>query len=206
VNRKEFFTEVANVVTPYYLQKMKWAYELGKDLHRINPDRIEGGRYFDHPRAVDCILLKYGEHSPKSLIVGLLHDVVEDCFVPQNMLVRLFGNDIARGVHMISKVTPVFDCVTGEITRKVKKSNAEYFGSLVLSKLWLQRCKVADRLHNLSTMPLEIWGKQKCLEYVQESDEFISPMARKVGRSLAKAYFQEFEAQKVRVAKLANSL
>jgi (p)ppGpp synthase/HD superfamily hydrolase len=123
----------------------------------------------------------------KLIVVILLHDVREDYSTPdkvpqglpvvtEEIIIRLFGADVAFDVELLSKVAD------GE-----KKDSDTYFFELRQS--W-RAClvKLLDRLHNLSTMQ-GAFSRTKQVEYVAEARKDILPIAR-----FARRAFSRFEA------------
>ncbi|KKU50741.1 MAG: hypothetical protein A3H69_00260 [Candidatus Sungbacteria bacterium RIFCSPLOWO2_02_FULL_47_9] len=146
--------------------------------------RRDGGeRYFEHCRRVTLILLETDSPNAPQIISALLHDCVEDCFIPRDIIRDLFGDGVASAVEVLSKKTPCYDKSNGSIAEKKKKSTDEYFGALRASPEWVRTVKLADRLDNLRTM--HVWSKERKQKYVVETLQYIIPIADETHAALA---------------------
>lgn len=175
---------------------LKVAYEQAKHLFRWE-FRRDGKRYFEHLKSVTDIVLKELPHpSLNKVIVAMLHDMMEDTEVDFQTLKRIFGEEIATAVNLLTKKTidhympdsPERDQVAAMATKEEKeafykqnkknlkpfKENwyySELFGSandLAIS------VKIADRMHNLRDM-LGSTHPDKIVEYIEETEQFILP-------------------------------
>ena len=113
MNRDNFFETIDKKVGLEDREKIEWAYALAKQFHR-EQKRDEGVRYFEHCRDVSLILIKYGPTNPDEIIVGILHDIYEDQFVPRGMIKQLFGREITTSSttdphksHLIHSLTMI---------------------------------------------------------------------------------------------------
>lgn len=129
-----------------------------------------------------------------SIIIALLHDVVEEDPAYAAVIERDFGPDVAKGVWLLSK-KKWQDCMTSEekkeyetsddarkhaIMMQVKKErNHEYFKDLPTLELKYLLPKLADRIHNLKTLK---WSPQDEIERkLQETkDYFLRPEIKKL--------------------------
>ena len=110
MNRREFFEKVIKCANqnPEELQKIGWAYWLAKETHR-NQKRDGGERYFEHCRRTAIILMEHGKTNAQEIMMALLHDCVEDGYVPRDIIEKLFGKEIAEGVGLLSKCETTID-------------------------------------------------------------------------------------------------
>lgn len=185
VNRETFFAKFNTILDEEDVSRIAKAYWLAKETHRTQK-RDGGERYFEHCRDVACILIDSGSViDPSETIVALLHDCIEDGFIPQDILVSLFGRYIADAVALLSKLVPVYDPQTGHIVEKRKKTQEEYFGAIASASRWIRRIKLADRLHNLQTMGS--WDRARQQKYIAETETYILPIARMTDQILAEA-------------------
>lgn len=152
--------------------RVMFAYDRVKEWHR-GQWRRDGGRYFEHPKAVAAILLMLGITDADTIIAALCHDVKEDCSVTLEQIESEFGTAVARIVDLVSKEAgPGF-------------SEDVYFATLTASgepRAWL--VKLADRLHNLATLTLDPdrieWCNTKKIEQVEETRAKVLPLAVKL--------------------------
>lgn len=83
--------------------QLRMAYEQSKQLFR-GEFRRDGKRYFEHLRSVTDIVLKELPHpSLKKVIVAMLHDMLEDTEIDFETLCKLFGEEIATAVDLLTK-------------------------------------------------------------------------------------------------------
>ncbi len=110
------------------------------------PLRDNGMPAYTHSIAVANILLELSAPSAEMLTVALLHDCVEDipdCTV--DFIEKEFGKDIALSVSLLTKQTgPRFNY-------RERKTMTKYLFA-ILSDPIAAAVKVADRMHNNSTM------------------------------------------------------
>jgi len=140
------------------------AFNFAKDKHS-GQKRISGEEYFTHPFRVTFNMLK---HSPDAdtIAAALLHDVVEDCNVSSLELNQLFGNDVARLVNGVTKISSIEmkDKVLGlEFSKNHFSSQVDSYRKLLTAMAGDPRVliiKLYDRLHNTQT-----------LEWLPENDE-----------------------------------
>lgn len=188
MNRKKFFSLLDGMASEDILQVQK-AYWLSKNAHRVQKPRDTGERYFEHPREVALLLIEHGYKDKNILTKALLHDVIEDTNTPVQIVVDLFGHNIWQGLSLLSKVIPVFDPVTGEISGRHKKPIEEYYAEISKADPSIQAVKIADRLHNLRSM--KAWGREKQVKYAKETQQYILPIAQKADARFAKELFSE---------------
>lgn len=184
MNRKEFFEKIYRhgFVSSSDIPRISQAYWLAKEIHR-SQKRDGGERYFEHCRRVVCILLKYKSKKTEEvlsisaeIISALLHDCVEDGFIPTDLLTKLFDRHIANAIDILSKVTPVFDKNTGAVKEKIKKDPETYWQTIAKAPMWVRRIKLADRLDNISAMV--VWPEKRQRKYIIETEKYILPIAR----------------------------
>lgn len=157
--------EVFSVLTPFFIQKelskIESAYNLAKLAHGYKDVQIreDGSRYIEHPKAVMMIIfMLFGIKTDlKSLLISLLHDTKEDVYlIIEAMIVLMFGKSVARSVMFVTKD---------------KNSKPIYFPRLLSCNDWRAVVvKLADRIHNLSTLGSCTKEKQK--KQVQETEEY----------------------------------
>jgi (p)ppGpp synthase/HD superfamily hydrolase len=111
-NRKSFEDRIEPLFSPRECFQLKLAYFISKNAHRpqvrkeLDPVTRKPLRYFEHPRRVELILTdEFRCFDLVTLIVALLHDVLEDCsnVVSIEMIEACFGAEVARCVRMLTK-------------------------------------------------------------------------------------------------------
>src|SRR5215813_4049154 len=109
--------------------------------------RASGDAYFEHPLEVAAILSRM-KLDTASIITALLHDTVEDTEATLDQVRGLFGDEIARLVDGVTKLSRI------ELQSDQTK-HAENFRKLVLAMsadIRVLLVKLADRLHNMQTL------------------------------------------------------
>ncbi len=182
MTRDKFFKTIDKKIGLENREQIEWAYSLAKQFHR-EQKRDEGIRYFEHCREVALILIKYGPTTPDELIVGLLHDVYEDQFVPRGMMKQLFGSAVNEALKALSHEKPFYKS-HGKIIKTVENKK-EYFESIRQSSALVRRVKLADRLHNLLT--LDFCKPEKRVRKIKETREFVLPIAQETDARFFKA-------------------
>ncbi|GGM11704.1 MULTISPECIES: HD domain-containing protein [Micromonospora] len=84
--------------------------------------RGDGSPYIVHPRRVALLSLAYRPAGPvETVLISLLHDVVEDCGVTAAELARDYGGQVARSVVLLSAPATVGESSTARSQRKQEK-------------------------------------------------------------------------------------
>lgn len=156
-------------LTDWYRRKIRQAYRTAKEAHR-GQFRDGGDRYFDHPREVALMYVGIcrtvgASPDPNGVIAALLHDVVEDC--EQWTVQRVadeFNNTVAEDVDSLTNRD---DETAEDLQRRIE--NASPHAKLI---------KLADRLHNLST--LNECSVEKRRKKVRETEDVFFGIAESV--------------------------
>lgn len=99
-------------------EKISLIYRYAEVLHH-GQTRKDGSKYFEHPVEVAKILEEIGWQNTNSIIIALLHDVIEDTEIEHDILSELFWEKIADSVEKISK-KPLTEYLDGDIVEKKK--------------------------------------------------------------------------------------
>ena len=138
--------------------------------------RQSGEPYLSHPLEVASILAEM-KLDVACVGVGLLHDVVEDTLTSLDTIREYFGDDIARIVNGVTKVSQI------QFSSRREKQ-AENFRKLMLAMVDDIRVilvKLADRLHNMRTLNHLSTEKRKMI--AQETMDIYAPIAHRLGMS-----------------------
>ncbi len=136
--------------------------------------RRSGEDFIVHPWGVAmiCAELRLDE---QTIAAALLHDVVEDTDTDIEDVRSEFGDDIAKLVDGVTKLTRIqFQ------TRE--QAEAENYRKLIVAMAEDERViliKLADRLHNMRT--IEYLGKQKQIQKSKEAVEVYAALAHRLG-------------------------
>lgn len=174
MRRAEFFTRLSPIFNKEELLRIYDAYWISKNTHHKQKRDSGGKRFFEHPRAVAIILVEeFGVRDADTIIIGLLHDALEDTFVSENIIEKVFGNSILQDIQRLSKCSVLIHEKTGEIAKKKK---SDYVKNLAGERVIA--VKAADRLHNLRT--IQPWKKIRKVRYLQETKDDLVPKVRAI--------------------------
>src|SRR5215204_985934 len=152
---------------------VRQAFEMAADAHKTMR-RKSGEPYILHPIAVARICVEEIGLGVRSTICSLLHDTVEDTDVSLEDIEREFGNEIARIVDGLTKISNVIDVNASQ--------QAENFKKILLTLTDDPRViliKLADRLHNMRT--LDHMKSDKQLKISSETVYVYAPLAHRMG-------------------------
>ncbi|MDD9994692.1 MAG: HD domain-containing protein, partial [Dehalococcoidia bacterium] len=79
------------------------AYEFADEAH-AGQTRLSGEPFIEHPLQTAMFLADL-KLDPNALAAALLHDVIEDCDISFDELESRFGNEVAKLVEGVSKLT-----------------------------------------------------------------------------------------------------
>lgn len=164
IGRAQFEEKLNRLFIPSQVQQIMMAYRFSKYGHR-GQDREGGGRYFEHPKEAALILLDQGVTDHEVIIAALLHDVMEDSFIltwPD--LEYIFGSHLCT--------------IVKQLTKEPGLPKEQYIPRLVNGVPEAQLVKLADRLHNLTT--LGGVKREKQLKQVKETREKIFQISDKL--------------------------
>ncbi len=85
------------------LELLTRAYQFADEAHS-GQTRLSGEPYIEHPLATAVFLAEL-RLDPNTLAAALLHDVMEDCDVPYADLQERFGDEVAKLVDGVTKLT-----------------------------------------------------------------------------------------------------
>lgn len=159
------------------LRSLTLAPYLIKATALIGKARHVGGNQFRHAFATLGILLDYKYFSNSVLLkASLVHDLFED--IPSTHGSSLLNLDPDGAA--VTKL--VF-----EVTKSNSESKATYL-KRVLEKgsLNAKTLKVADRISNLIDINRSIFSAKKIAKYLDETEEFVIPMAQQVNHNMVK--------------------
>src|ERR671934_2718508 len=169
----ELLEEVATYNPEVDRELLTRAFRFAATAHE-GQQRRSGEAFIHHPWGVAkiCAQLRLDE---QTLAAALLHDVVEDTETELDEVRAEFGDDIARLVDGVTKLTRVQ-------FQSREQAEAENYRKMVVAMAEDERViliKLADRLHNMRT--IEYLGKQKQLQKARETLEVYAPLAHRLG-------------------------
>ena len=155
-------------------ERINRAYVFAMQRHG-SQTRASGDPYFSHPLEVASLLADMRLDSG-SIVTALLHDTVEDTDATLEDISRLFGDDIARLVDGVTKLTKL------EL-QSDRTKQAENFRKLVVAMsedIRVLLVKLADRLHNLRTLKY-VKSEKSRRRTASETLEIYAPLAERIG-------------------------
>ncbi|HMF27578.1 MAG TPA: bifunctional (p)ppGpp synthetase/guanosine-3',5'-bis(diphosphate) 3'-pyrophosphohydrolase [Candidatus Cybelea sp.] len=157
-------------VDPEWLTRV---YELADAAHQ-GQRRASGESYIEHPLAVAGILAEL-EVDPQTIAAALLHDVVEDTSITSEQVTEQFGDEVARLVEGVTKLTRIpyqsKEDAQVENLRKMFLAMAKDIRVIII--------KLADRLHNMRTLASLPPPKQQAI--ARETLDIYAPIAHRLG-------------------------
>ncbi len=152
---------------------LRTAFEMAANAHKTMR-RKSGEPYIFHPIAVAMICVEEIGLGVRSTICALLHDTVEDTDITLDDIKSEFGNEIAKIVDGLTKISTVMDTNSSQ--------QAENFKKILLTLTDDPRViliKLADRLHNMRT--LDSMKQEKQLKIASETIWVYAPLAHRMG-------------------------
>lgn len=151
------------------------ALEFGEKAHS-KQKRASGEPYFIHPIQVATILTEL-KLDLATIITALLHDTVEDTYVTYADLEKEFGEEVAKLVDGVTKLTQL------ELKSDAENfKQAENFRKLLVAMsedIRVLLVKLADRTHNMRT--IEHVRPEKRKRIAQETLDIYAPLAERIG-------------------------
>jgi len=181
------------------------ALEFAKLAHH-GQKRLSGEPFVNHPMAVAKTLQDW-RLDETTIVAGLLHDTVEDGGATREDLVKEFGEETARLVDGVTKITQI------RLTGQTDQAFVENLRKMILvmaSDLRVVFVKLADRLHNMQTLKYLSPEKQK--ENAKETLEVYAPLAERLGMGEIKGQLEDlsfpflYPAQYIKLEKDSRDL
>jgi len=155
------------------LSSIQKAYIFSAKAHQ-GQTRLSGEPYLSHPLSVAMFLAEMNM-DPDSVVVGLLHDTVEDADVSLDEIEKIFGKqirDLVDGLTKISRIT----------FNSHAERQAENMRKMILAMsadIRVLLIKLADRLHNMRTLGFQSETKRR--QIAQETIDIYAPLASRLG-------------------------
>jgi guanosine-3',5'-bis(diphosphate) 3'-pyrophosphohydrolase len=152
------------------IASVRRAYEVAQAAHS-GQTRDEGSPYIVHPVRVALSLVdELNLFSPSLVCSALLHDVIEDSDVTRTDIARMFDEQIAEIVWLLTKFE---DVSLREYLSRIEKA-AETGAPLV---------KLCDRLDNMRSV-VDTPSLAKKRRYIRTTEELYLPLAARTNRYL----------------------
>ncbi len=165
------------------LTGLRLAFEVAQASH-AGQSRKSGEPYLVHPLHVAQTLAERGMDMV-TLQTALLHDVLEDTPITVEDLKKKFGEDVARCVNGVTKLSKI-----GLASREARQ--AESLRKMLLAMVDDIRViivKLADRLHNMQT--LDSLPRDKQERIAAETIELYAPIAHRLGMGVIRGELED---------------
>ena len=141
----------------------------------IGISRKVGGNQFRHSFSTLGILLDYKYFKDSVLLkASLLHDLLEDLPETQVDEIRYIDHEARQVVDLVL-----------EVTRRKEETKQEYLQRVLeYGSMRAKVLKCADRISNLTDLHRDTHPDQKISDYLDQTEQYILPMARKVNADL----------------------
>ncbi|WP_417608939.1 RelA/SpoT family protein [Parasphingorhabdus sp.] len=156
--------------------------------------RASGDPYFSHPIEVAGLMtdLKLDQ---QTIVTALLHDTVEDTLTTTEEIGRLFGQEIARLVDGVTKLSKI----EAQTDNERAAENLRKFLLAMSDDIRVLLVKLADRLHNMRTLHF-IKSEEKRQRIARETMDIYAPLAERIGmyeymREMQLLAFQHLEPE-----------
>jgi len=180
---KQLIETLESYVPAEQIESVIRAYEFGALAH-AGQTRLSGEPYISHPVAVARSLADM-HLDPQTITAAILHDVVEDTDTPISEIEEQFGAEVAALVDGVSKLDQM------QFTSRAE-AQAESFRKMMLAMIEDIRVilvKLADRLHNMST--LDAMPRKKQARIARETLEIYAPIANRLGINQMKVALED---------------
>lgn len=168
--------------------ELEHAIDFATEAHK-DQRRKSGELYIIHPLSVAEILISWGMDID-SVLAGILHDIVEDTPITLSQIENLFGRDVAFLVDGVTKVSQArADMADLNNYLPKTKDNLSKLLIAVGQDIRVIIIKLADRLHNLST--LQYLSREKQIKIARESLEVFGPMAERLGMGYVRMQIED---------------
>jgi len=137
--------------------------------------RASGDPYFSHPIEVAGILTDLFLDD-KTIVTALLHDTIEDTLTTTEEIQKLFGEDVARLVDGVTKLSKI----EAQTENERAAENLRKFLLAMSDDIRVLLVKLADRLHNMRTLH-HIKNPEKRRRIARETMDIYAPLAERIG-------------------------
>ena len=174
---------LSSYLEPTQINSVKRAYYYAEQAH-TGQFRRSGEPYITHPLAVANILASV-HMDYQSLMVAMLHDVIEDTGISKQAISSQFGETVADIVDGVSKLAKI----EYESQAEKQAKNFQKMALAMAKDLRVILVKLADRLHNMRT--LGAMPPEKKRRIAKETLEIYAPIAHRLGMNDWRIEFED---------------
>ncbi|WP_137786153.1 bifunctional (p)ppGpp synthetase/guanosine-3',5'-bis(diphosphate) 3'-pyrophosphohydrolase [Sphingomonas sp. 3P27F8] len=156
--------------------------------------RASGDPYFSHPIEVAGILTEL-HLDDETIATAILHDTVEDTVATPDQIQHLFGDNVARLVDGVTKLSKI----EAQTENERAAENLRKFLLAMSGDIRVLLVKLADRLHNMRTLH-HISKPEKRRRIAKETMDIYAPLAERIGmyefmKEMQTLAFQQLEPE-----------
>ena len=175
---KKLLDMAQQYLPPEKITLVKDAYDFALKAHE-GQVRKSGEPYVSHPLQVALTLAEL-QLDASSLAAAFLHDVPENCGIPISEIEARFGAEVAKLVDGVTKLGKLSLQAPMEVAaRGTQAENLRKMLVAMAEDLRVVFIKLADRLHNMST--LKALPPEKRRSISRETLEIYAPLAHRLG-------------------------
>ncbi len=137
--------------------------------------RASGDPYFSHPIEVAGILTDLNLDD-ETIVTAILHDTIEDTVATPEDIRRLFGENVARLVDGVTKLSRI----EAQTDTERAAENLRRFLLAMSDDIRVLLVKLADRLHNMRTLK-HLKNPEKRRRIARETMDIYAPLAERIG-------------------------
>ncbi|MHB8684015.1 MAG: HD domain-containing protein, partial [Dehalococcoidia bacterium] len=171
--------KVSGYLPPDAVRLVEEAYAFAAEAH-AGQMRLTGDPYIVHPLDAAMTVADL-QLDGAAVAAALLHDVQEDCAVPNQTLAKRFGAEVAKLVDGATKLEKIAWLAPGERPgdKALQAENLRKMFLAMAEDIRVVIIKLADRLHNMRT--LDAKPPEKRVRTAQETMEIYAPLANRLG-------------------------
>ncbi|MBV9973484.1 MAG: bifunctional (p)ppGpp synthetase/guanosine-3',5'-bis(diphosphate) 3'-pyrophosphohydrolase, partial [Candidatus Eremiobacteraeota bacterium] len=152
---------------------LRRVYEAAYHAHE-GQQRASGESFIEHPLAVAGVLAEL-EMDRATIAAAILHDVVEDTSITSEQVAAEFGQEIAKLVEGVTKLTRI----PYQSKEEAQVENLRKMFMAMAKDIRVIIIKLADRLHNMRTLSSLPAAKQQAI--ARETLDIYTPIAHRLG-------------------------
>jgi guanosine-3',5'-bis(diphosphate) 3'-pyrophosphohydrolase len=174
---KDLLDKARQYLPPEKVALVEAAYNYAAKAH-AGQIRQSGDPYVEHPLQTAMTLADL-QLDAATLAAALLHDVSEDCNIPQEEIEAKFGTEVSKLVEGVTKLSKLSWQKTSETKQKSQAENLRKMLIAMAEDLRVVFIKLADRLHNMGT--LGALSPERRRKNAIETLEIYAPLAHRLG-------------------------
>ncbi|HEX4662715.1 MAG TPA: RelA/SpoT family protein [Candidatus Saccharimonadales bacterium] len=188
MNKADLLEKVSEHYAEDQVLELTSAIDFAYEKHR-GQKRKSGEPFIIHPLAVASTLIDWGMDID-TVLAGVLHDTVEDTDATLSEIENIFGRDVAflvDGVTKLGQARAGMRDISSYLPQT--KDNLSKLLIAVGQDVRVIIIKLADRLHNLST--LQHMPPDKQIKIARESLEVFAPLADRLNMGRVRTQIEE---------------